>query len=120
MGSIEEALRTAGAQDDLQTILEVLEDRCVGFKCQEAAAGPFVSMDARVLTGLNTRMLCIIKRAQQQVDQGSTSAPSRLHPIHIFIRHMKKLPFTYQLSRSTGQWQSHMLPEGLLLISQHV
>ncbi len=66
MGSIEEALKTAGAEDDLQTILRVLEDNNVGFKRQEAAAGPFANMDTAMLTGLNIRMLSAIKRAQQQ------------------------------------------------------
>ena len=54
MGSIEEALRTAGAEDDLQTILLVLEDKSGGFKRHEAAAGPFANMDTMLLTGLNT------------------------------------------------------------------
>ena len=39
MGSIEEALKTAGAEDDLQTILRVLENKSVGFTRSEAAAG---------------------------------------------------------------------------------
>ncbi len=66
MESIEEALKTAGAEDDLQTILRVLEDNFVGFKRQEAAAGPFANMDTAMFTGLNVRMLSVIKRAQQQ------------------------------------------------------
>ena len=66
MESIEEALKTAGAEDDLQTILRVLEDKSVGFKRHEAAAGPFANMDTTMLTGLNIRMLSAIKRAQQQ------------------------------------------------------
>ena len=66
MGSIEEALKTAGAEDDLQTILQVLEDKSVGFKRHEAAAGPFANMDTAMLTGLNIRMHSAIKRAQQQ------------------------------------------------------
>ena len=66
MGSIEEALKTAGAEDDLQTILQVLEDKSVGFKRHEAAAGPFANMDSAMLTGLNIRMHSAIKRAQQQ------------------------------------------------------
>ena len=41
MRSIEEALVTAGAEEDLQTILQVLEDESVGFKRHEAAAGPW-------------------------------------------------------------------------------
>ncbi len=32
MGSIEEALKAADAEDDLQTILRVLEDKSVSFK----------------------------------------------------------------------------------------
>ena len=59
MESIEEALKTAGVGDDLQTVLQVLET--VGFKRQEAAAGPFASMDTTVLVGLNLRMLSAIE-----------------------------------------------------------
>ncbi|DBA83779.1 TPA: hypothetical protein ACH3X1_006307 [Trebouxia sp. C0004] len=70
MGSIEEALTTTGAEDDLQTMLRVLEDKSVGFKRQEAAAGPFANMDTAALTGLNIRMLSVIKKAQQR--QGHT------------------------------------------------
>ena len=70
MESIEEALKTAGAKDDLQTILRVLEDDSVGFKRHEAAAGPFANMNTTMLTGLNIRMLSAIKRAQQQQHQG--------------------------------------------------
>ena len=44
MGSTEEALRAAGAKDDLQTILQVPKDKSVGFG-HEAAAGPFANMD---------------------------------------------------------------------------
>ncbi len=69
MGSIEEALKTAGAGADLQMILGVLEDEYVGFKRQEAAAGPFAYMDTTMLAGLNIRMLSAIKRAQQQQQQ---------------------------------------------------
>lgn len=66
MASIEEALEAAGAEDDLQTILQVLETKSVGFTRREAAAGPFANMDTAELTGLNIRMLSAIKRAQQQ------------------------------------------------------
>ena len=66
MQSIEEALKIAGAEDDLQTILQVLEGESVGFKRHEAAAGPFANMDTAMLTGLNIRKLSVIKRAQQQ------------------------------------------------------
>lgn len=69
MGSIEEALKSAGAEDDLQTILQVLEGKIVGFKRHEAANGPFANMDTTMLTGLNIRMLSAIKRAQQQQQQ---------------------------------------------------
>ncbi len=69
MGSIEEALKAAGAENDLQTILRVLEDESVGFKRQEAAAAPFANMDIAMLTGLNIRMLSVITRAQQQQQQ---------------------------------------------------
>lgn len=44
MANIEEALRTAGADGDLQTILRVLEDQSVGFNRQEAAAGAFTGL----------------------------------------------------------------------------
>ncbi len=85
MGNIEEALKTAGAEDDLQTILRVLEDKNVGFNRQEAAAGPFANMDTAVLTGLNIRMLSVIKRAQQQQGHpGRLSAPILLHTVDIF------------------------------------
>ena len=50
MGNVEEALKTAGAEE---TILRVLEDKSVGFKRHEAAAGPFVHRDTAMLTGLN-------------------------------------------------------------------
>ncbi|DBA84500.1 TPA: hypothetical protein ACH3X1_006118 [Trebouxia sp. C0004] len=66
MGSLEEALKTAGAEDDLQTILRVLEDKSVGFKRHEAAAGPFANRDTTMLTGLNVRMLSVIKAKQPQ------------------------------------------------------
>lgn len=66
MGSIEEALKAAGADDDLQIILRVLESTPVGFKRQEAAAGPFAYVDTAMLTGLNIRMLSVITGAQQQ------------------------------------------------------
>lgn len=66
MANIEEALKPAGAENDLETILRVLEDPDVGFNRQEAAAGPFASMVTAVLTGLNVRMLSVIQRAQQQ------------------------------------------------------
>ena len=69
MRSIEEALKIAGAEDDLQTILQVLEGESVGFKRHEAAAGPFANMDTAMLTGLNIRKLSVIKRAQQQQQQ---------------------------------------------------
>ena len=69
MRSIKEALVTAGAEDDLQTILQVLEDESVGFKRHEAGAGPFANMDTAMLTGLNIRKLSVIKRAQQQQQQ---------------------------------------------------
>ena len=81
MGNIEEALKTAGAEDDLQTILRVLEDKSVGFKRQEAA-GPFANMDTAALTGLNIRMLSVIKRAQQQ--QGHPGRLSVPIPLHTF------------------------------------
>ena len=79
MGSIEEALKTAGAEDDLQTILGVLEDKSVGFKRHEAAAGPFANMDTTMLTGLNIRMLSAIKRAQQQQQQQHEGSPLSMY-----------------------------------------
>jgi len=69
MGSIEQALKAAGAGNDLQAILRVLENKAVGFTRQEAAAGPFSNMDTAVLTNLNIRMLSVITRAQQQQQQ---------------------------------------------------
>ena len=72
MTNIEEALKTAGAESDLQTILRVLEDRNVGFNRQEAAAGPFANMDTAVLAGLNVIMLSVIKRAQHQQQNPGT------------------------------------------------
>lgn len=75
MASIEEALKSAGAGADLQTILQVLEDKSVGFKRHEAAAGPFANMDTTMLTGLtmstglNVRMLSAIKGAQRRQQQ---------------------------------------------------
>lgn len=80
MANIEEALKTAGAEDDLQTILRVLEDKNVGFNRQEAAAGPFANVDTAVLTGLNVRMRSVIKRAQEQQEnpgRPSASIPCR-------------------------------------------
>ena len=86
MENIEEALKTAGAEDDLQTILRVLETKSVGFKRQEAAAGPFANMDTAVLTGLNLRMLSVIKRAQQQQGHpGRLSAPILLHNVDVLL-----------------------------------
>lgn len=66
MANIEQALKTAGAEHDLQTILRVLEDKDAGFDRHEAAAGPFASVDTAELSGLNIRMRSVIKRAQQQ------------------------------------------------------
>ncbi|DBA83107.1 TPA: hypothetical protein ACH3X2_006635, partial [Trebouxia sp. C0005] len=66
MANIEEALKTAGAEHDLQSILRRLEDKDVGFDRHEAAAGPFASVDTAELSGLNIRMRGVIKRAQQQ------------------------------------------------------
>ena len=94
MGSIEEALKSAGAEDDLQTILQVLEDKSVGFKRHEAAAGPFANMDTTMLTGLNIRMLSAIKRAQQQQQHQGRPLSTKFcvtmwlctckrHPIHL-------------------------------------
>lgn len=82
MANIEEALKTAGAESDLQTILRVLEDRNVGFNRQEAAAGPFANMDTALLAGLNVRMLSVIKRAQQQQQHiGMLPAPILPHNV---------------------------------------
>ncbi len=86
MSNIEEALESAGAEDDLQTILRVLEDKSVGFKRQEAAAGPFADMETAALIGLNVRMLSVIKRAQQQQGHtGRLSAPILLHIVDVFL-----------------------------------
>ena len=88
MWSIEEVLRAAGAEDDLQTILGVLEDTNVGFRRQEAAAGLFADMDTAASSGLNIRMLSAIKRAQhqQQGRPGRLSAPLLLHTVE-FLPH---------------------------------
>ena len=75
MADTEEALKTAGAESDLQTILRVLEDRIVGCNRQEPAAGSFVNMDTAVLVGLNVRMLSVTKSAQQQQQQNSGMLP---------------------------------------------
>ena len=86
MENIEEALKMAGGEDDLQTVLRVLDDKRVGFKRQEAAAGPFAYMDTAALTGLNIRMLSVIKRAQQQQGHtGRLSAPILLHIVDVFL-----------------------------------
>ena len=82
MGSIEEALKLAGAEDDLQTILQVLEDKSVGFRRHEAAAGPFANMDTAMLTGLNIRMLSVIKIAQQQQQQQHQGWPLNASHCH--------------------------------------
>ena len=82
MGSITAALENAGAEDDVQTILQVLEDESVGFKRTEAAAGPFAILDTTLLTGLNVRMHMIIKRAQQLLqrqEQGRLFAGQLVH-----------------------------------------
>lgn len=83
MASIEEALRTAGADGDLQTILRLLEDQSVGFNRQEAAAGAFTGLDTAVLANhLNVRMLSVIRNAQQQQQNpGTLPAPSPLHSV---------------------------------------
>lgn len=67
--SIEDALETAGAEEDLQTILQVLEDESVGFKRHEAAAGPFANMETVLLADLDIRVLTVIKKPQQQQQQ---------------------------------------------------
>ena len=89
MVNIEEALEAAGAGDDLQSILQVLEDKNVGFNRQEAAAGPFSHMDTALLTGLNIRLLTVIKMAQQAQQQqghpGRLLAPILLHTDNLFL-----------------------------------
>ncbi|DBB13836.1 TPA: hypothetical protein ACH3X3_000831 [Trebouxia sp. C0006] len=74
--SHEEYRRGTGADDDLQTILRVLESTPVGFKRQEDADGPFANMDTAMLTGLNIRVLSVIKGAQQQQQQHQRRFPS--------------------------------------------
>ncbi len=109
MGSIEEALKAAGAEHDLHTILRVLEDKFVGFKRQEAAAGPFANMDTAMLTGLNIRMLSVKTRAQQQQQQQQQQHQRRFPSHHIgslcslfpcvvllFTEHISKLIEVYQ------------------------
>ena len=80
MGSIEEALKTAGADDDVHTILRVLGDKPVGFKCHEPAAGPLANMNTTMLTGLNIRMLSAIKRY-------SSSSNINVGPSAVIPRH---------------------------------
>ena len=91
MGSIEGALKTAGAEDDLQIILQVLEDESVGFKRDEAAAGPFANMDITMLTGLNIRMLSA-SSSSSNIKVG-LSALNCASPCHCFV-HAKDIPFT--------------------------
>ena len=79
MRSIEEALKIAGAEDDLQTILQVLEGESVGFKRHAAAAGPFANMDTAMLTGLDIRKLSVIERAQQQQQQQHQQHQGKLY-----------------------------------------
>ena len=69
MRSVKEALATAGAGDDLQGILQVLEDGILYITCwaqPQAAVGLFFSVAYSNVSGLDIRMLCVIKRAQQQ------------------------------------------------------
>ncbi|DBB03418.1 TPA: hypothetical protein ACH3X3_010780 [Trebouxia sp. C0006] len=110
MENIEEALKTASAEDDLQTILRVLENKSVGFKRQEAAAGPFADMDTAALTGLNIRMLSVIKRAQQQQGHtGDSDLSKRLSLIEETMQHMVK-------RHKTGYTETplHLADEGTL------
>ena len=82
MVNIEEALKTAGAEKDLQTILEVLEEKENDFDRYEPAAGPFAALDSAVLKGLSLRARSAIKRAQQQQGpQGKLSASVLLHSV---------------------------------------
>ena len=87
MANIEEALKKAGAENDLQTILQVLEGKNVGFKRQEAAAGPFVNMDATVLTGLTVGMHSIIKRAQQQQEMAGRPSAENCFTVLILVHY---------------------------------
>lgn len=83
MANIGEAVKKAGAANDLPTILQVLEGETVGFKRQEAAAGPFATVDIAMLSGLTVRMRSVIKKAQQQQgDPGRLSASILLHCVH--------------------------------------
>ena len=61
MRSIEEALKIAGAEDDLQTILQVLEGESVGFS-HEAADGPFANMDTAMFR-FETQACCTYHKA---------------------------------------------------------
>ena len=82
MVNIEEALETAGAEKDLQTILQVLEEKENGFDRSEPAAGPFAGVVTATLQGLNVRMCSAIHRAQQQQGpQGRLPAPTLLHRV---------------------------------------
>lgn len=101
MWSIEEAIINAGAEDDLQTILLVLEDTSVGFKRCEAAAGPFANMDTTLLTGLSIRMLSVIKRAQQQQQHQGWPLKLKYASLSVLCT-CNGSPFTLHLSRVTA------------------
>lgn len=94
MANIAEALKTAGAGNDLETILQKLEETAVGFNRQEDAAGPFAKMDTALLVGLNVRMLTVVKTAQQQQQKnlGRDSANSALQCCHLFLNVSHSLP----------------------------
>ena len=62
-----------------QPIIQVLEVNSIGFKRTEAAAGPFAILDTTLLTGLNVRMHCVIKKAQQLLQQKGQGRPSLLN-----------------------------------------
>ena len=103
MQSIEEALKIAGAEDDLQIILQVLEGESVGFKRHEAAAGPFANMDTAMLTGLNIRKLSVIRRAQQQQQQDQGKLYVTLLALLTLLSLMLSTCFS-MLSQPTAWW----------------
>lgn len=121
MASIEEALEAAGAEDDLQTILQVLETKSVGFTRREAAAGPFANMDTAELTGLNIRMLSAIKRAQQQQQhQGAAQRDPLVHYTHSGLHDAFSCvsPVVY-MDQSIGS-VARIRGNGLMVSSSHI
>ena len=90
MASIEEALETAGAEDDLQTILQVLETKSVGFTRREAAAGPFAKHGhSRVDWAQH-------QNAQRHKEGKAAAATSRSVSQRSILLHTVNILYTYQ------------------------